>query len=324
MITIRDIEIAAKRLDGLVFKTPLIESEWLNHRLGGRVLFKAECLQKTGSFKIRGASNKLHSLSAEEASRGVVAYSSGNHAQGVAAAAKNLGIKATIIIPRDAPSLKIENTRADGATIVLYDRYGESREAIAADIAAKEGYTIIPPYDDDLIIAGQGSIGLEILEQTQGLGLKPDVVLCPCGGGGLMAGLSTAIKPALPHTDIYAIEPVGFDDTRRSLEADERKQNESGGSSICDAIVTPTPGEITFQINRQLLTGGLAVSDESVIDALVTAYTRLKLVVEPGGAVGLAALLSGVYQLNGKTAVVVLSGGNIDIATLVALFQSKV
>ncbi|MFA9419291.1 MAG: threonine/serine dehydratase [Gammaproteobacteria bacterium] len=323
MIDISDIQRAAERLQGNVVRTPLIESDWLNNQLDGRVLFKAECLQRTGSFKIRGATSKLASLDEDQRRRGVIAYSSGNHAQGVAAAAKMLGINAKIVIPRDAPELKLANTRAYGASVVLYERETEDREAITDDIARKEGLTIIPPYDDELVIAGQGTVGLEIMQQLQQDSISADAILAPCGGGGLIAGTATAIKPVMPDIEIFAVEPEGFDDTRRSLLAGERQANAPGASSICDAIVTPTPGELTFEINRKLLAGGFAVSDEAVIEAMTQAFTRLKLVVEPGGVVGLAALLCGAFPLNGKTAVVILSGGNMDIQSL-AKFQKLV
>jgi len=316
MIEISDIQRAAERLRGKVVRTPLLESDWLNNSLGGRVLFKAECLQRTGSFKIRGATNKLSSLDENERQRGVVAYSSGNHAQGVAAAAKLMGISARIVMPRDVPEIKLANTRAYGASVVLYERETEDREAITSDIARQEGLGIIPPYNDELIIAGQGTVGLEILQQLQQDTIRADAILCPCGGGGLIAGVATAIKSSMPEIEIFAVEPQGFDDTRRSLLAGERLANTPGMRSICDAIVTPTPGVLTFEINQKLLAGGLAVSDIAVVEAMVTAFTRLKLVVEPGGSVGLAALMSGAYPLDGKTVVVILSGGNMDIKSL--------
>ena len=316
MIEISDIQRAAERLRGKVVRTPLLESDWLNNSLGGRVLFKAECLQRTGSFKIRGATNKLSSLDENERQRGVVAYSSGNHAQGVAAAAKLMGISARIVMPRDVPEIKLANTRAYGASVVLYERETEDREAITSDIARQEGLGIIPPYNDELIIAGQGTVGLEIIQQLQQDTIQADAILCPCGGGGLIAGVATAIKSSMPEIEIFAVEPQGFDDTRRSLLAGERLANTPGMRSICDAIVTPTPGVLTFEINQKLLAGGLAVSDIAVVEAMVTAFTRLKLVVEPGGSVGLAALMSGAYPLDGKTVVVILSGGNMDIKNL--------
>jgi threonine dehydratase len=324
MINASDILAAAKRLEGKVVCTPLLESDWLNEHFGGRILFKAECLQRTGSFKIRGATNKMLSLDKDELQRGVVAYSSGNHAQGVATAAKSLGVNATIVMPRDVPEIKLANTRALGATVVLYERNTEDREAIAARIAREQGLCIIPPFNDNLIIAGQGVVGLEILQQLSQLSIVPDAMLCPCGGGGLIAGTATALKSEIPEIEIYAVEPEFFDDTRRSLLADEKLENLPGNQSICDAIVTPTPGELTFEINRNLLTGGLAVPDKAVVEAISLAFTRLKLVVEPGGAVGLAALVSGAYQLKGKTVVIVLSGGNMDIQSLIKFQQQLV
>ena len=321
MLQIDDITKAAALLQPHIVRTPLLESDLLNEKLGGRVLFKAENLQRTGSFKIRGASNKILNLSPQQCAQGVVAYSSGNHAQGVAAAAASIGISATIVIPEDAPALKIANTRAYGANVVLYDRYQQNREAIAAEIAAQENRVIIPPYDDAAIIAGQGTVGLEIAQQLDEKSIDIDAVLCPCGGGGLIAGVSTALKDCQPDISIYAVEPESFDDTKRSLEANQRLQNHADARSICDSIVTPMPGEITFEINRKLLSGGLAVGDEAVAKAVIEIYTSLKLVVEPGAVVGLAAIMSNVYKLDGKTVVVILSGGNIDIDTLVALHQ---
>ncbi len=323
MLHIDQIIKAATTLRPHIVRTPLLESDLLNEQLGGRVLFKTENLQRTGSFKIRGASNKILNLTPQQRDQGVVAYSSGNHAQGVAAAAARVGISATIVIPEDAPALKIANTKAYGANVVLYDRYQQSREEIAADIAQRQSRVIIPPYDDADIIAGQGTVGLEIAEQLDEKSIVIDALLCPCGGGGLVAGVSSVLKARIPDVSIYSVEPEGFDDTKRSLDSGQRKSNTPGVSSICDAIVTPTPGELTFEINRKLLKGGLVVSDEAVMQAVVEAYTRLKLVVEPGAAVGLAAILSGAYQLEGKTVAVVLSGGNIDLATLVDYCQRQ-
>ncbi len=316
MLAYDDIQAAAAVLKNHIIRTPLLESELLNQQLQGRVLFKAENLQRTGSFKIRGATNKILSLAEKQRSSGVVAYSSGNHAQGVAAAAASMNIPATIVIPSDAPALKIANTKAYGARVELYDRYQQNREQIAEDIADREGRAIVRPYDDEKIIAGQGTIGLEIAEQLSERSVKVDAVLCPCGGGGLIAGVSTAIKANLPEVQAYAVEPQYFDDTRRSLLSGKRETNRADARSICDAIVTPTPGKITFEINNRLLSGGYAVSEDAVKQAIVTAYNYLKLVIEPGAAVGLAAILSGEYQLDGKTAVVVLSGGNMDFEML--------
>ncbi len=323
MIEFKDISKAADLINPYIVRTPLLENSLLNKRLDGRVLFKAECLQRTGSFKIRGASNKMLGLDAERLKQGVVAYSSGNHAQGVAAAARTLKVSSTIVIPEDAPALKIANTREYGANIVLYDRYTQSREAIAAEIAEREGRVIIPPYDDEAVIAGQGTIGLEIIEQLAERSLEADALFCPCGGGGLVSGVATAIKSKLPKVEVYAVEPKDFDDTRRSLESGDRVENNPEARSICDAIVTPMPGEITFEINRRLLSGGIAVDDQSVKKAMITAFTDLKLAVEPGAAVGLAALLTGAFPVKGQTVVVILSGGNIELEALIALQSAK-
>jgi threonine dehydratase len=306
--TFADVEAAAARLRDLAVRTPLLESEALNERVGGRVLLKAECLQRTGSFKFRGAYNAISGIDADA----VVAYSSGNHAQGVAAAARLLGKAATIVMPADAPAIKVENTRAFGAEVRLYDRHAEAREAIGAEIAARTGAALIRPYDDPRIIAGQGTVGLEIAEQARERGAVLDLALAPCGGGGLIAGCALALTRAFPGISIYAVEPAGLDDTRRSLEAGARQTNAPEATSICDALLVPTPGELTFRVNRQLLAGGLAVSDDEVQGAIAFAFRYLKLVVEPGGAVALAALLANKLPLDGRTAAVVLSGGNVD------------
>ncbi len=315
---INTIHAAAERLAGKIVHTPLLESALLNEQLGGRVLFKPECLQKTGAFKFRGALNKLSTLSAEQRRSGIVAFSSGNHAQGVAATARDLGIDVKIIMPQDAPALKIANTRAYGATVILYDRYTESREAIGRDLAEREGRTLVKPYDDHDIMAGQGTAGLEIAQSLQAMGVQADALLCPCGGGGLIAGVSTAIKALSPETDVYSVEPEGFEDTQRSLISGERECNATQGGSLCDSIVTPQPGALTFAVNRQTLSGGLVVSEAAVKRAMREAFIHLKLVVEPGGVVGLAALLTGEYPIQGKTVVVLLSGGNVDMATFLA------
>jgi threonine dehydratase len=317
--TFADVEAAAARLRGNSVRTPLLESEALNDRVGGRVLVKAECLQRTGSFKFRGAYNTISRIEADA----VVAYSSGNHAQGVAAAARLLGKAATIVMPADAPAIKIENTRAYGAEVRLYDRARESREAIGAEIAARTGAALIKPYDDPRIIAGQGTAGLEIAGQARDRGAAPDLALVPCGGGGLIAGCALALKTAFPGIAVYAVEPAGLDDTRRSLEAGVRQTNAAGATSICDALLLPTPGELTFAINRELLAGGLTVSDDEVLSAIAFAFRHLKLVVEPGGAVALAAVLSGKLALEGRTAAVVLSGGNVDPALFAAAITGR-
>ncbi len=307
-----DVEAAAGRLAGKAVVTPLLENPALNDRLSARILIKPECLQRTGSFKFRGAYNRISQISAADRTRGVVAYSSGNHAQGVAAAARLLDIPATIVMPADAPKIKLENTRGYGAEVVLYDRASEKREAKAAEIAAASDATLIPPYDDPEIIAGQGTCGLEICRQTETLGVRLDAQLVCCGGGGLTAGIATAVSALSPDTKIFTVEPEGFDDTARSLAAGRRLSNASGGQSSCDALLSPTPGKLTFEVNRRLVTSGLSVSEEAVLDAMRFAFTTLKLVVEPGGAVCLAALLSGRIDARGQAVAITLSGGNVD------------
>lgn len=320
-LSIETIRAAAQRIQGEIVHTPLLESALLNAELGGRVLFKAECLQRTGSFKVRGALNKLLALTPEQRDRGVVAYSSGNHAQGVAAAAAALGIHAKIIIPEDAPALKIANTRAYGAEVILYDRYTENREAIGQALAEQEGRVLVKPYDDYEIMSGQGTVGLEIAESLHERGIWADAVLCPCGGGGLVAGVATAMNALSPTTDVYAVEPEDFDDTRRSLLSGARECNDRAGGSVCDSIVTPQPGELTFAENLKRLSGGLVVSEDNVREAVRVAFMHLKLAVEPGGVVGLAALLGDAYDVRGKTVVVVLSGGNIDVTVALLCLQ---
>ncbi|GER08288.1 serine/threonine dehydratase [Iodidimonas muriae] len=308
-----DIESAAERLQGVSIRTPLMENARLNDRVGGRVLIKAECLQRTGSFKIRGAYNRLSRLTEAEKALGVVAFSSGNHAQGVAEAARRLGIKARIVMPKDAPPMKRENTLSLGAEVILYDRYQENRESIARDLCAESGAILVPSYDDPFIIAGQGTVGLEIVQQMTARDIRPDAALLPVGGGGLMAGSATALKHDFGSLAIFGVEPEGFDDTARSLRLGERVTNAADARSICDALLSPSPGLMTFDHNMRLLDGGLAVSDAEVIEAMKFAFEQLKLVVEPGGAVALAALLSGRFDARGRTVAIVLSGGNIGI-----------
>ncbi|SMF18499.1 L-threonine ammonia-lyase [Tistlia consotensis] len=313
-----DIETAAARLAGKAVVTPLLEYPELNERLGGRVLLKPEILQRTGSFKFRGAYNRIAQIPAEQRGRGVLAYSSGNHAQGVAAAAKLLGLPATIVMPADAPAIKVSNTKAYGATVVFYDRYSEDREAIAEALIAKTGATLVRPYDDPAIIAGQGTCGLELMRQARALDALPDTVLVCCGGGGLTAGTALAVKTLSPAAEVYAVEPEDFDDTARSLASGSRQANRPEARSICDALLSPTPGELTFQLNRRLLAGAVGVSDAEVERAMAFAFNRLKLVVEPGGAVSLAAALAGKIETAGRTTALVLSGGNVDGATMQA------
>lgn len=312
MIDIGAVEDAAGRLDGVAVRTPLIRNAELDAIAEGVVLLKPECLQRTGSFKIRGAYNLLARLSAEEAERGAVAWSSGNHAQGVAAAGRLLGIRTAIVMPEDAPRLKLANTRRLGGEIISYDRYTEDREAIARDLAASRGAVIVPSYDHPDIIAGQGTVGLEIAEQCGELGVSPEQVLICCGGGGLTAGSAVALKSRWPGSSIYTVEPDAFDDTARSFESGQRESVAGDARSICDALQTSTPGQLTFEINCRLVAGGLTVSDDDVRAAMRFAFRQFKFVVEPGGAVALAALLTKRVDTEGRTTIVVISGGNVD------------
>ena len=311
-ITLDTIRDAAARISGHIVRTPLLESPRLNDALGFRLLVKPECLQHTGSFKLRGATNAVMSL--DESVTDVVAFSSGNHAQAVARAASLRGMKATIVMPEDAPKMKIEGTAAYGSHVVTYDRYTESREEIGASIAAETGATLIAPFEDPRIIAGQGTVGLEIAEQCAEIGITPDHVIVCCGGGGLIAGTSLAITEMMPDTDVWAAEPKDFDDTIRSLASGNRETVPPGNRSICDAVVTPQPGAMTFAINRHTLAGGFAVSDALVLQTMATAFKHLKLVAEPGGSVALAAALDGRLPKNTTCAVAVVSGGNADAA----------
>ena len=310
--SVADIDAAAKQLASVAVRTPLINAPALDDRFGARLFLKAETLQRTGSFKFRGAYNKISSIPVERWAAGLVAYSSGNHAQGVAAAAKLLGLGATIVMPSDAPHLKRERTAALGAEIVLYDRDKEDRAAIAKKIVSERGATLVPPYDDPMIIAGQGTIGREIVEDLDRLGVKPETVAVGASGGGLAAGISLYVKALVPSAKFYTVEPEGFDDTLRSFKSGQREHNERMRGTICDALMTNTPGELTFPINRELIGEGLIASDIEVAAAVRYAFNELKLVVEPGGAIGLAALLAGKLDVKGKVVVGVLSGGNVD------------
>ena len=315
--TFDDVQAAAERLAGVARRTPLLAGTPLDELTGGRILVKVESLQRTGSFKIRGAYNRLVQLGPDERAAGVVAFSSGNHAQGVAAAAAMLGIRAAIVMPADAPRAKLEGTRALGAEIIQYDRERENREAIASSLAAERGATLVPAFDDPYIIAGQGTVGLELMEQARELDATPDQVLIGCSGGGLVSGSALAIRELSPNTEVLCVEPAGFDDTRRSLEAGHRMSNAMGARSICDALLSPSPGVLTFALMRELLAGGVTVSDAQVQAAMAWAYRHLKLVIEPGGAVALAALLAGQVPTHGRTIAIVISGGNVDRATFV-------
>ena len=320
--TADDIRAAAQRIAGRAVRTPLLLAHHLSEAIGGTILIKPEVLQRTGSFKFRGACNFIASLDPAVRERGVVAYSSGNHAQGVAAAAGLFGIPATIVMPSDAPRIKLDNTRALGATVVEYERSEELRERVALEIATESGATIQPPYDHPWTIAGQGTAGLEIADQAAEHGAALDAVLVCCGGGGLTAGIATAIDAESPRTEVYTVEPAGFDDTARSFASGTRQEAEPGAESICDALLSRMPGELTFSINSRLVAGGLVVTDDEVRDAIRYASERLKLVVEPGGAVALAAVLTGRFEAAGKTVAVVLSGGNIDPGMLAEILGS--
>lgn len=307
-----DIQDAARALDGMAVKTPLLRNRFLDEYTGRSVFLKPEQLQVSGSFKFRGAYNRISRLTEEERSAGVIAWSSGNHAQGVAAAAALNGVRARIVMPEDAPVIKLENTRALGAEIITYDRYSESREEIAYALAEKEGGVIVPSFDDRYIIAGQGTAGLEIFQQAEGFGEKLDAMLVCCGGGGLTAGCALAGEALSSETDFFAIEPEGYDDHLRSLESGVRQKADTSQRSICDALLSPEPGELTFQINQRLLKGVLVVTEDEVRDAMRYAFRVLKLVVEPGGAVALAALLSGKLPETYQRVGIMMSGGNVD------------
>jgi threonine dehydratase len=311
-VTSADIDAAARVIAKFAVRTPLLSSPALNDRVGTKVFLKPEMLQRTGSFKFRGAFNKLSSIPPAARGGGVVAFSSGNHAQGVAAAAQILHMRATIVMPSDAPLSKRERTKGYGAEVVLYDREREDREAIAGEIAKKRGATLVRPYDDPLVIAGQGTVGREIAEDMAALGVAPDIVVAPASGGGLVAGVATAVKARYPQAVLMSAEPEGFDDHARSLRAGKREPHRAEGRTICDALMALIPGEITFAINSRLLSQGLIASDAEVGIAVGFAFRELKLVVEPGGAVGLAALLAGRIDASGKNVVLVLSGGNVD------------
>jgi threonine dehydratase len=310
--TIAEVEAAAKRLAGVAIRTPLINSPVLDAQLGARVFLKCETLQRTGSFKFRGAYNKISSIPPDRKKNGVVAYSSGNHAQGVAQAAALCNMPAVIVMPSDAPVAKRERTKALGAEIVLYDRDKEDRAAIAHDIAGKRGAVLVPPFDDPLVIAGQGTSGLEIYEDLKRLGVKPDIAVIGASGGGLIAGHALALKARVPDIEMWSAEPAGFDDTMRSFASGQREKNPRMSGTICDALMTDMPGVITWEINRRLVGKGVAATDEEVGRAVAFAFRELKLVVEPGGAIGLAALLAGKVDIRGKIVVAVLSGGNVD------------
>jgi threonine dehydratase len=312
-VTFSDIQQAARRIEGKVVTTPLLEVPLLNRAVGCRLLAKAECLQLTGSFKARGAFNNLLQLTPEQKTKGVVAFSSGNHAQGVAYAAQSLGVPAVIIMPKTAPALKISNTRAYGAEVALYDPETESREKIGEEISKSRGLTLIKPYDAEFTIAGQGTAGLEIVAQCKALGVTPDHVVVPCGGGGLSAGISIAVKETFPSTQMHIAEPELFNDGLRSLESGKREFNTHKGGTLCDALMSDSLGVLNFPILQEKRVTGFAIRDEEALKAVAVAARYFKLALEPGGAAALAATLFKLQPKN-KTVVVVLSGGNTDPA----------
>ncbi|MGV9006312.1 MAG: threonine ammonia-lyase [Brevundimonas sp.] len=318
------VQDAARQIARVAVRTPLIESPALNARLGGRVLIKAETLQVTGAFKFRGAYNRISRLTAEEKGRGVVAYSSGNHAQAVAAAARMMGTHAVIVMPADSPKVKVAGVIAHGGEVRLYDRYTESREAIGAAIAAERGSVMVPPFDDPLIIEGQGTTALELLDQSRAVGAASiDHLLCGVSGGGLMAGINLVMAATSPHTRVFAVEPEAYDDTRLSLAAGERRTYPPvDRPSICDSLMSAMPGELTFPINRRMA-GVVTVSDAEVAAAVAFAFRVLKLVVEPGGAVSLAAVLAGKLPVRDTITAVILSGANVDPALFSAIIEDR-
>jgi threonine dehydratase len=319
--TFADVEQAARTLKGIAVRTPLLSSPALDEMTGGRVFFKAEPLQLTGSFKFRGAYNRISAIPLDKRAGGVVAMSSGNHAQGVARAAKLLGLPAVIVMPKDSPALKVERTRADGAEVVLFDREKDDRDAIAGRIRDERGMTLVPPFNDPLIAAGQGTAGLEIIEDLQALGLLPDAVLAPVSGGGLIGGVGLAVRHFAPKADIHGVEPEGFDDFTLSLQKGERVGNTRLSGSICDGLLAPMSGDITFAVNKALGVTGLVVSDAEAGEAVAFAFRELKLVVEPSGATVIAAILKGRLKVKGRVIAAVLSGGNVDPALYASLIS---
>jgi threonine dehydratase len=319
--TFSDILAARRRLANLAYLTPLIEHPALNAITGGRVLLKAENLQRVGAFKFRGAYNKVAQVDKAAFPGGVVACSSGNHAQGVAVAAALRGHRSVIVMPSDAPRLKIERTKAFGGEVVNYDRGKHNRDVIAEQICRERNAALVHPFDDPDVIAGQGTAGLEMMEQIAALGLVADVVLAGVSGGGLISGVSIAVKEKSPQTQIYSVEPAGFDDLARSLKNGVRQRNEALAGSICDALLAVTPGKLTFEIAKLNLAGGLSVTDEEARAAIRFAFFELKLVIEPGGAVSLAAILAGKLPCKGRTVAALLTGGNIDAALFAQIIQ---
>ena len=308
MISIYQINDAFKRINKYIYKTPIVYSDKLNKITGSNILIKAENLQKTGSFKIRGATNLISQIREEK----VVAPSSGNHAQAVAAASQLFNKNATLVMPSDAPKSKVLGVKSYNGKIIFYDRNNEDRIKIASEISKRESSVLIPPYDHKEIIKGQGTLGVEIIEQLEEMKFKPDLILCCCGGGGLIAGVATAIKSKWKDTNVHPVEPKFWDDTKISLEKNRRYLIKNKKYSICDALLAETPGKLTFDINKKILSEGISVSDREVMKAIRIGYEWLKMVIEPGGAVALAASISKIELVKNKNVLVVLSGGNID------------
>ena len=309
-----DVLQAATRLRGKVVRTPMLRHALLDELTGGIVLVKPEPLQKTGSFKLRGATNAALQMDAAARRGGVVTHSSGNHGQATACAAHMLGMPAVIAMPTGAPAIKVESTRRWGAEIVFFDRHGTDREALADRLAAERGATLIPPFDHPHVIAGQGTVALELIEDAKAAGLTLDALAVCTGGGGLIAGCALAAEALSPGAEIWAVEPEGWDDTRRSLQAGRRIANDGTGDGLCDALLSKQPGALTFSINQPRLAGGVAVTPAEVFRAMRFAFEHLKVVAEPGGAVALAAVLAGKLEARGRVLGVVISGGNVDPA----------
>ena len=313
---------AARQLLGYAVRTPLIESPALNERVGGRVLVKVETLQRAGAFKFRGAWNRISRLTPDELTRGVVAYSSGNHAQAVACAARMMGTSAVIVMPADSPKVKVDGVISFGGEVRMYDRYTESREAIGEEIARTRGSILVRPFDDPFVIEGQGTIGLEILEDAEARGLTLDQLACGASGGGMIAGINLAMAALSPETPVIAVEPRDYNDMQLSIAAGERLTHAPAHGTICDSLMTDRPGELTFPINRRV-DRVETVSDAEVAEAVRCAFRTLKLVVEPGGAVSLAAVLAGKVEARDRTTAVILSGGNVDPALFAALIEDR-
>ena len=315
-----DVQAARARITPHIVRTPMLRHRALDDATGGTILIKPEPLQRTGSFKLRGATNAILRLTEPERRAGVVTHSSGNHGQATACAAASIGAHATVFMPDEAPRIKIDRTRAWGADIIHYNRHNDDRDAITRAFADRTGAILVPPFDHEDVIAGQGTLALELVEDARHAGFTMDAMLVCTGGGGLIAGCALGLEGASPSTALYAVEPEDWDDTARSLISGARETNAPGGSTLCDALLSKSPGRLTFEVNQPRLAGGLAVSDAEVLAAIAFAFRHLKLVVEPGGAVALAALLAGKFDAKGKITGVVLSGGNIDPATFSRAF----